>query len=42
MELFNAADLDATQASKLSTELGTLQETLDMKELRWLELAERV
>jgi ATP-binding cassette subfamily F protein uup len=41
LEKFNAANLSATDASKLSTELGTLQQALETKELRWLELAER-
>ncbi|MCC7465604.1 MAG: ABC-F family ATP-binding cassette domain-containing protein [Saprospiraceae bacterium] len=38
---FNAEDLGADEAAKLSAELGQLQETLEMKEMRWLELAER-
>jgi len=38
---FNAPDLGADEAGKLSKELGTLQEALEMKELRWLELAEK-
>lgn len=41
LERFNAADLGADEAGKLSTELGKLQEELEMKEMRWLELAER-
>ncbi len=41
LERFNAADLGAEEASKLSNELGNLQKTLDGKETRWLELAER-
>jgi len=41
LERFNASDLGADEAGKLSTELGTLQTTLDEKEMRWLELAER-
>jgi ATP-binding cassette subfamily F protein uup len=41
LEKFNDANLDAAEAQKLSTELGALQESLEMKELRWLELAER-
>ncbi|MCC6283182.1 MAG: ABC transporter ATP-binding protein, partial [Saprospiraceae bacterium] len=41
MEKFNAPDLSADDIAKLSKELGTLQESLEMKELRWLELAER-
>ncbi|HAD11349.1 MAG TPA: ABC transporter [Saprospirales bacterium] len=42
LERFNAEDLGADEAGKLSTELGQLQENLEMKEMRWLELAERV
>lgn len=38
---FNAGDLSPEAAGKLSTELGALQESLEMKEMRWLELAER-
>jgi hypothetical protein len=38
---FNATDLGADEAGKLSKELGTLQEALEEKELRWLELAEK-
>jgi ATP-binding cassette subfamily F protein uup len=41
LERFNAADLGADEAGKLSSELGKLQEELDVKEMRWLELAER-
>lgn len=41
LERFNAADLGAEEAGKLSTELGKLQEELEVKEIRWLELAER-
>ncbi|MCB9332499.1 MAG: ABC-F family ATP-binding cassette domain-containing protein [Lewinellaceae bacterium] len=41
MARFNAPDLDAGEATKLSTELGDLQNQLDEKEMRWLELAER-
>ena len=41
LDRFNAADLGADEASKLSNELGALQKTLDDKETRWLELAER-
>lgn len=41
MARFNALDLDAGEATKLSTELGDLQNQLDEKEMRWLELAER-
>ncbi len=42
LERFNATDLGAEEATKLSAELGQLQDALDTKELRWLELAERV
>ena len=41
LERFNAADLGADEAGKLSSELGKLQDDLDVKEMRWLELAER-
>ncbi|MBK6998188.1 MAG: ABC-F family ATP-binding cassette domain-containing protein [Lewinellaceae bacterium] len=41
LERFNALDLGADEAGKLSAELGKLQEDLDGKEMRWLELAER-
>ncbi len=41
LERFNASDLGADEAAKLSAELGKLQEELDVKEMRWLELAER-
>ncbi len=41
LERFNAADLGADEAAKLSAELGKLQEDLEVKEMRWLELAER-
>ncbi len=41
LERFNAADLGAVEAGKLSAELGKLQDDLDVKEMRWLELAER-
>lgn len=42
LEKFNAADLNAADAAALSLELSKVQETLELKELRWLELAERV
>lgn len=42
MERFNAADITNDEIAKLSAELGTLQETLDTKEMRWLELSELV
>ncbi len=38
---FNAPDLGAEEAGKLSTELGQVQEGLDGKEMRWLELSEK-
>jgi ATP-binding cassette subfamily F protein uup len=41
MASFNATDLAADAISKLSKELGDVQNTLDDKEMRWLELAER-
>jgi ATP-binding cassette subfamily F protein uup len=41
LEKFNTGDLTPDAAAKLSTELGSLQETLEMKEMRWLELAEK-
>lgn len=41
MNKFNEADLSAADAAKLSVELGKIQETVEIKELRWLELAER-
>jgi ABC transport system ATP-binding/permease protein len=41
MDKFNSTGLDATTTSKLSTELGQVQDDLDVKEMRWLELAER-
>lgn len=41
LERFNASDLSAEEAGKLSDELGKLQSGLDTKEMRWLELAER-
>ena len=41
LDRFNATDLGADEAAKLSKELGELQESLEGKELRWLELAEK-
>ncbi len=38
---FNAPDLGADEAGKLSTELGQVQNDLDTKEMRWLELSEK-
>ncbi|MFN7119738.1 MAG: ATP-binding cassette domain-containing protein, partial [Saprospiraceae bacterium] len=40
MEQFNSSDLAVDQIEKLSKELNTLNENLEMKEMRWLELAE--
>jgi len=39
-EKFNDASLSAEDIEKYSNELGELQEELEMKELRWMELAE--
>ncbi len=41
MEKFNDLNLPAAEMSKLSDELGKLQEMLETKEMRWLELADR-
>ena len=41
LEKFNAVNLDGKEASKLSIELGNLHKDLEIKELRWLELAEK-
>ncbi|TNE54065.1 MAG: ABC transporter ATP-binding protein, partial [Bacteroidetes bacterium] len=41
LERFNSSDLNSDDATQLSAELGVLQESLDEKEMRWLELAER-
>lgn len=41
LERFNANDLGTEESGKLSTELGKLQDDLEQKELRWLELADR-
>lgn len=38
LQSFNEADLSPEKAASLSKELGTLQEDLDTKEMRWLEL----
>ena len=40
LELFNDSGLSADQMSRLSEELGDVQEKLEEKELRWLELEE--
>jgi len=37
---FNAMDMSPEEAEKLSEELGSVQEVLDEKEMRWLELEE--
>jgi ABC transport system ATP-binding/permease protein len=42
LDRFNAPDLSADEATRLSAELGKVQEQLEIKELRWLELADRV
>lgn len=41
LQRFNADNLGADEAAKLSTELGQLQDQVDVKEMRWLELSER-
>jgi ABC transport system ATP-binding/permease protein len=41
MKKFDDPTLAADQMSKLSLELGTLQDTLEEKEMRWLELSEK-
>lgn len=38
LQSFNEADLSPEKAASLSKELGTIQEDLDTKEMRWLEL----
>jgi ATP-binding cassette subfamily F protein uup len=38
---FNAPDLGADEAGKLSVEIGQVQLALDVKEMRWLELSEK-
>ncbi len=38
---FNDMDLSAADSAKLSTELGTIQDSMDTKEMRWLELSEQ-
>lgn len=38
---FDDAGLSPEEAARLSTELGALQEDLDLKEMRWLELADK-
>lgn len=42
LDRFNTSGLDAGEAGKLSVELGQVQGALDEKEMRWLELADRV
>ena len=39
MERFNAENISPDEIAKLSTELGTLQAALELKEMRWLELS---
>jgi ATP-binding cassette subfamily F protein uup len=41
LEQFNEMGLPPEEVSKLSEELGVLQDTLEEKEMRWLELAEK-
>ncbi|MCS7035782.1 MAG: ABC-F family ATP-binding cassette domain-containing protein [Saprospiraceae bacterium] len=41
LQRFNSADLTPADINRLSEELGILQKTLEEKELKWLELAER-
>ncbi|MBL7826146.1 MAG: ABC-F family ATP-binding cassette domain-containing protein [Saprospiraceae bacterium] len=41
MEKFNTLELAPADIEKLSAELGKLQEELELKEMRWLELAEK-
>jgi ABC transport system ATP-binding/permease protein len=41
MERFNAEDVDNAEVTRLSAELGTLQDALEEKEMRWLELSMR-
>ncbi|MCC6410449.1 MAG: ABC-F family ATP-binding cassette domain-containing protein, partial [Saprospiraceae bacterium] len=41
MEKFNDPNLPSADMNKLSDELGKLQEMLETKEMRWLELADR-
>ncbi len=41
LQKFDAPGLSAADAAALSLELGKIQESMEMKELRWLELAER-
>jgi ATP-binding cassette subfamily F protein uup len=41
LEKFNGAEISPEEIGKLSAELGKLQESLDEKEMRWLELAEK-
>jgi ATP-binding cassette subfamily F protein uup len=40
-ERFNAPDISPDEITRLSSELGALQDTLDEKEMRWLELSEK-
>lgn len=41
MDRFNDSDISPDEMTRLSAELGTLQEVLDEKEMRWLELSEK-
>ena len=38
---FNTQEVGAEEAGKLSSELGKIQDDLDTKEMRWLELSDR-
>ena len=42
LEQFNSTDLTPDKIEKLSKELNEVNENLEMKELRWLELAEMI
>ena len=42
MERFNAPGISNDEIARLSTELGKLQDELEKKEMRWLELSELV
>lgn len=41
-ERFNALDIKPEEIGKLSAELGSIQALLDEKEMRWLELSEKI
>jgi len=42
LQRFDSAQLSPQEVSRLSEELGTIQKTLEEKEMRWLDLAERM